>query len=73
MRSTKPEMAEAYIGEIKKATKYCKVKAQNVRDTGLELIVECRAHQDALLVQAIREMEGINFVSLMSHDGEMVY
>lgn len=73
VRSTKPEMAEAYIGEIKKATKYCKVKAQNVRDTGLELIVECRAHQDALLVQAIREMEGINFVSLLSHDGEMVY
>ena len=44
-----------------------------MRDTGLELIVECRAHQDALLVQTIRKMDGINFVSLMSHDGEMVY
>jgi uncharacterized membrane protein YhiD involved in acid resistance len=73
LRSATPELVEQYIKTIKKATKYSKVKVQNVRNTGLELIVECRVRKGAAFVEVMRAMEGVNFVSLMSHDGDMVY
>lgn len=73
VRSKKPELAENYITTIKEWTGYFKVKAHNIRNTGLEIIVECRTKKGVELVQAVREMDGVEFVSLMSHDGGMSY
>lgn len=73
VRSKKPELAEDYMTAIKKYTSYSKVKAHNIRNTGLELIVECRTKKGVELVQTISDMEGTEFVSLMSHDGNAAY
>lgn len=73
VRSRKPELAEAYMQTIRQYTKYTKVKAHNIRNTNLEMIVECRTKKGLELVQAVRDMDGVEFVSLMSHEGEMTY
>lgn len=73
VRSSKPELAQEYLSVIKKWTAYSKVKAHNIRNTGLEIIIECRTKKGIELVQAVREMDGVEFVSLMSHDGDMTY
>lgn len=73
IRSKSPAMASDYIQTVKKRTKYAKVKAHNVRNTGLEIIVECKTKDTVGLVQALNEMDGVEFVSLMSHEGENLY
>lgn len=73
IRGKQPELAQDYMNVIKKWTVFSKVKAHNIRNTGLELIVECRTKKGVELVQAVSKMDGVEFVSLMSHDGDMTY
>ncbi|MBR2038147.1 MAG: DUF4956 domain-containing protein [Lachnospiraceae bacterium] len=73
IRSNKPELAEDYLIVIKKWTAFSKLKAHNIRNIGLEMIVECRTNKGVELIQAVSEMDGVEFVSLMSQDGDIVY
>lgn len=73
IRSGRPELAQDYLAAVKKCTASSKVKAHNIRNTGMEIIVECRTKKGVELVQTLREMDGVEFVSLLSHDGDMTY
>ena len=73
LRSKNPELAQEYMDVIKKGTSLSKVKAHNIRGNNLEIVVECRTKKALELIQDLREKDGVEFVSLMSHDGDMAY
>lgn len=63
----------AIIGEVKKYSRYYKVKSRNVSPMKCNLIVEVRVREEYEMVQAISALEGVESVSLVSHDGEVTF
>lgn len=71
MQDAKTE--EQMIDVVKKYSKYYKVKSRNVSPTKCNLIVEVRVKEEAEMVQEISSLDGIDSVSLISHDGEVTF
>lgn len=71
LKDTKKE--PAIIGEVKKYSRYYKVKSRNVSPLKCNLIVEVRVREEYEMVQAISALEGVESVSLVSHDGEVTF
>ena len=63
----------AIIGEVKKYSRYYKVKSRNVSPLKCNLIIEVRVREEYEMVQAISALEGVESVSLVSHDGEVTF
>ena len=58
---------------INKYAKYCKVKSRNVTSRKCNLIFEVRVKEEYELVQEMSALEGVESVSLVSHDGEVTF
>lgn len=54
-------------------SRYCKIKSRNVDDKHLNLVMELRTDKDEQLLGQIHALEGIEYVSLLDHDGEVTY
>ena len=62
------------INEVVKAnSKYFKVKSRNVSDSALDVVIELWASKEDELLKSLKEIEKVNSVSLMSHDGEVTF
>ena len=67
-------MAEAEINEILKgSTRYYKVKSRNITSIGIDMIIELNSNDEAELIKNISELEKVESVTLMEHDGEITY
>lgn len=58
------------VGEF---CKYYKVKSRNIALGKCNLVVEVRSAKEYDMVQAIEGLEGVESVSLISHDGEVTF
>lgn len=56
---------------VKKHSKTLKIRSRNITKHGAEWIIELRIKDGASLVQGVSELEGVESVNLMSHDGEV--
>lgn len=67
-------MAEAEINEILKgSTRYYKVKSRNITSIGIDMIIELKSKDEAELIKNISELEKVESVTLMEHDGDITY
>ncbi len=64
---------KAIVEEIKKGTKYLKVKSRNMTKDALDLVIELRTKEGAELIQRVMEIKGVTSASLLSHDGEVTF
>ena len=64
---------EEIVVIVKKHTKYYAIKSRNLTKTSLDLIIELRVKDGCQLVKDIAEIDAINNVALMSHDGEVTF
>lgn len=60
------------LAVIKKHARYPRVKARNLVQDELDMIVELRTRSEAPLLEAVSRIEGVSRVSLVSHDGESI-
>lgn len=67
------DVEKAIVEEIKKGTKYLKVKSRNMTQDALDLVIEVRTKEGGELVQRIMEIKGVTSASLLSHDGEVTF
>ena len=58
---------------IMQYTKYYKVKSRNITPDQTSIIVELRVKDGSALVQELSSLEGISYVSMIDHDGEVTY
>lgn len=63
--------AAAVEETAKQLGKGVKVKTRTLTRTSLDLVLEVRTQKEAELVQACAALEGVQNVSLVSHDGEI--
>ncbi|MCI5481563.1 MAG: DUF4956 domain-containing protein [Lachnospiraceae bacterium] len=66
--------AEEKVMEIAgKYSRICRVKSRNITGGREDLIIEVRVKEERELVRAISELEGVDYVSLLAHDGEVTF
>ena len=73
IQNSHSNMQEEILNVIAEKVKYYKVKSQNITNGQLNLVIELRTNEGTQLLQDIYSLEGMNYVSLMDHDGEVTY
>jgi len=58
---------------VSEYSKYYKVKSRNMTATQLDMVMEVRVKEEAELVQKMNHVDGVQAVSLLSHDGEVTF
>ena len=58
---------------IMQYTKYYKVKSRNITSDQTSIVVELRIKDGGSLVQNLSSLEGVSYVSMIDHDGEVTY
>lgn len=59
--------------KVREYCKYYKVKSRNIAQGRCNLIVEVRAAKEYEMLQELEKMEGVESISLVSHDGEVTF
>ena len=54
-------------------SKHYKVKSRSTKNAAKEFVIELRTAKEAELADAFSELEGVNSVSLLAHNGEITY
>lgn len=67
------ELMDTINETVKSNCKYFKVKSRNVSDTTLDVVIELWTSKEDELLKSLKEIEIINSVSLMAHDGEVTF
>ena len=71
--STDMEGENALLDVVKRYSKSYRVKSRTLSMGRMDLIVEVRVREEAALVKEASALEGMDSVSLLSHDGETTY
>ena len=58
---------------VSQYTKYYKVKSRNITPERTSIVMELRVKDGGALVQSIGSLEGILYVSMIDHDGEVTF
>lgn len=59
--------------KVREYCRYYKVKSRNIAKGRCNLIVEVRAAKEYEMMQELEKMEGVESISLVSHDGEVTF
>lgn len=71
LNATDAKMEDAVTQIVEKYAKYYRVKSRNLTKNGMDMVMELRIKDGEVeMVRAINELEGVESVSLLSHDGE---
>lgn len=63
----------AFMQKIGDFCKYYRIKSRNIASGRCNLIVEVRASNEYEMMQSLEGMEGVESISLVSHDGEVTF
>lgn len=61
---------------MKKVNEYCKyykIKSRNITADKCNMVMEVRVREEYELIRSIQDLEGVESVSLVSHDGEVTF
>lgn len=58
---------------LKRYVKYYKVKSRSIHGDAMEVIYELKLNKDAELVRELAGLDGVKYVSLLAHDGEVTF
>lgn len=67
------EQSDAIMDQVKKYSKYYKVKSRNISSGMLDMVLELWVTQEEELVEQLSALPKVSSVSLMSHDGEVTF
>ena len=67
------DMEEDISKVVTEYTKYFKVKSRNIAPERMSIVMELRVKDGGGLVQKLSALEGVSYVSIIDHDGEVTY
>ena len=67
------DMEEDISKIVLEYTKYFKVKSRNITPERTSIVMELRVKDRGGLVQKLSSLEGVSYVSMIDHDGEVTY
>lgn len=73
VQGNRKDLEEEIIEVVKKCVKYYKIKSRNVSNKQLNLIVEVRVQNGNTLLQCVSNIDGVEYVSVIDHNGETAF
>ena len=64
---------DAVLEAVQKFSKLIRVKSRNISGGREDLIVEVRVKDEKGLIAAVSAVEGVEYTSLIAHDGEVTF
>lgn len=58
---------------LKSYTKFYRIKSRSMKNSVKEFVIELRTSQESELMDSFSDVEGINSVALLAHNGEVTY
>lgn len=73
INADKAEAETEFFALLKSYAKHYKVKSRNLTKQGLDIVIELRIKDGGELVRRLNSLETVQAVSLLSHDGEVMF
>ena len=73
VRAACGDMQNKILEVVADETKYYKVKSRNVTKSQLNMIIELRTKKESELLNKICNLDGVEYASLLDHDGEVTF
>lgn len=73
VNSSKDVSEEDILSVTKKFSKGVSIKSSVLSDASFDMIIEVRVKDGSSLLRSLKEVSGVNRVSLMKHDGEATF
>lgn len=73
VRASGHDMQDEILAIVAQVSKYYKVKSRNIMGNSLNMVVELRTKEEGKLLKAICKLDGVEYASLLDHDGEVTY
>lgn len=70
---TSPNQEEALLEQVGEYSRFPRVKSRNISNGKLDMVIEVRVKREAELAKTVSELEGVESVALISHDGEVTF
>ena len=61
------------LAAVKQFSKLCRVKSRNISGGREDMIIEVRVKAEKDLITAVSAVEGVEYTSLIAHDGEVTF
>ena len=66
-------LQDQILSIVEDETKYYKVKSRNITNNRLNMVIELKTNQESELLSKVNELEGVDYVSLIDHEGEVTF
>lgn len=73
VRAIYSDMQNEILDVVASESKYYKVKSRNIMNGQLNMIVELKTGNESELLDEIYNIEGVEYASLLDHDGEVTF
>lgn len=73
VRAACGDLQREILDVVADETKYYKVKSSNMTKNQLNMIIELRTKKESELLSKVSDIEGVEYASLLDHDGEVTY
>lgn len=73
VRGSYKDIQDEILAVVAGASKYYKVKSRNITGNQLNMIIELRTKEEIGLLEKIYDIAGVEYASLLDHDGEVTY
>lgn len=67
------KMQDQILNAVADESKYYKVKSRNITGNRLNMVIELKTGKESELLSKVNEIEGVDYVSLIDHEGEVTF
>ncbi len=68
-----PDREDAVMEAVRRRCRHCRVRSRNVSSGREDMIIELRVKEEKQLVAEVSGIDGVEYVSLVAHDGEVTF
>lgn len=73
VRAVSGDIQQEILNSVADEVKYYKVKSRNITKSQLNMIIELRTKRESQLLNKVSSIDGVEYVSLLDHDGEVTF
>ena len=73
VRAVCGDMQDEILEIVSGEAKYYKVKSRNITKSQLNMIIELRTRKESELLNKVCNIDGVEYASLLDHDGEVTF
>lgn len=73
VNSSDKEIEKKFLPVLNSFAKGYKIRSRNITSTGIDYVIELRTKDEMGLMEACGKLEGLDSISLLTHDGDIRY